>query len=168
MKTFALSLLIFLFLAGETLASERFILKFELPISKSKTEKGMIIVSPKAFTWNHGLERSYLTLECETLKPGKQRKQYGTEEHFTGLKVTHKLIDQDIELTVTYTTGIPRLKEIRALADEECKELKPIISTTHETYRFPAINGLKKSFPFGETMQFHIKLQTMGRTKADS
>ena len=112
--------------------------------------------------WSSGLERSYLKLRCIQKKSGKMQKQFSTMEHFSGLRVTHGLAGQEIELTVVWDVVQARLMEIRALSKEECKELSPVVTTATETFRFPAKSGLDESVPFGENIVFRVTAQALG------
>lgn len=146
-------------------AAERFLLDFEFTAGKKTLERGKAIVTPKKHTWNKGLERSFLKLDCGLTKSGKMKKLYSTVDYFTGLRVTHQLAENNIEITVVRTKVQPRLTEIRALSEEECKDLAPIISTTTQTYIFPAKHGVDESHSFDEQATFRARLHSIGGTR---
>ena len=140
-------------------ATERFSMGFELTQAGKMVERGRAMVSEKQRTWSKGLQRSYLRLRCNKLESGKTEKLKSTVDHFSGLRVTHKLAGGKVELTVVRTVVKPRRIEIRALDKNECKDLSPIVTTTTQTYSFTAEEGVNESHPFGENMIFRATLQ---------
>ena len=119
-------------------AAERLILNFELAQGKNLIESGRSLTTKKPLTWNKGLKRSYLKVRCQQHKTGEIQKLYSTEDHFHGILVSHQIIGDKVEITVTQGIVQPRLDEIRALAKNECKDLSPVVNTTTHTYSFPA------------------------------
>jgi len=146
-------------------AADRLVLKFELIHDDKVIDWGRTIVTEGPHTWSKGLKRSYLRLRCHQKDPGEMEKLYSTVDHFTGLRVTHRLVEKNIELTVIRSVVQPRLVEIRALPKRECKDLSPIATTQSETYNFPAEDGYKESHPFGEDMTLRFTLQSVGGTQ---
>ena len=137
-------------------------MKIELTQADKLIDRGNAIISHKQKTWRKGLKRSYLKLQCDLKEQGKLKKMYSTEDHFDGLRVTHQLAGNNVELTVVRTVVQPRLVEIRALARNECKDLSPVVTTTTQTYSFAAEHGLDESSPFGENIIFRVALQSVG------
>lgn len=148
--------------AAAPLAAERFLMNFELIQGENKVEWGRTFVSHKPYTWSKGLRRSYLRLRCKADASGKVQKLYSTVDHFAGLRITHKLIGERVEVTVIRDVVQSRLAEIRAVPKGACKELAPIVTTTTETYAFPAQDESSVSQPFGEAMAFKARLQSIG------
>ena len=142
-------------------ATERFSLSFELNQSEKMIEQGRAVVSGKQRTWSKGLQRSYLKLRCNQLESGKTEKLFSTVNHFAGLRITHQIAGDKVELSVVRNVVAPRLAEIRALARNECKDLSPIVTTT-KTYSFPAEDGINESSPFGESLVFRATIQSVG------
>lgn len=143
-------------------ATERFSMGIELSQAGKVIERGRVLVSGEQHTWSKGLQRSYLRLRCNELDSGKTKKLFSTVDHFSGLRVTHQSVGNNVDLTVVQTSVQPRLAEIRALARDECKELSPIVTTTRQTYRFAAEDGMHESRPFGEGMLFLVTLRSLG------
>ena len=151
---------ILLTIAASVNAAERFLLNLELTQGKNKIEMGRTFVSQKPHTWSKGSKRSYLKLGCHQQESGKTQKLYSTVDHFAGLRVTHQLAGNNVELTVVRNVVQPRLVEIRALAKNKCKDLSPIVTTISESYIFPAKDGIDEARPFGENMTFRVTLQS--------
>jgi hypothetical protein len=146
-------------------SAERFALKFELTQEEKLIERGNAIVTRKAYTWSRGLERSYLRLRCDLQKSGKLVKLYSTRDHFSGLRVTHQIKGDVVELTVVRTLVQPRLTEIRALALNECEDLSPIVTTTTISYSFPAQDAITETRPFGDDMTFRSTLGSVEKKR---
>ena len=144
---------------------ERFLLKFELIQDENIIERGRDHVSRESHTWSKGLQSSYLKLRCHQQKSGEMQKLYSTVDHFTGLRVTHQLAGDNVELTVVHHVVQPRLAEIRALARRECRDLSPIVTTTTQSYSLPAKDGMTESTPFSENMTFRATLQSLGKIR---
>ena len=143
-------------------ATERFSMSFELTQSDKMIERGRALISGKQRTWSKGLQRSYLKLRCNQLQSGKTEKLLSTVNHFAGLRITHQIAGDKVELSVVRSVVTPRLVEIRALARNECNDLSPIVTTTTKTYSFPAADGINESSPFGESLVFRATLQSVG------
>ncbi len=152
---------LFLTVTATANSAERFALKVELTQGEKLIERGNSIVTRKAYTWSKGVKRSYLRLRCDLTKPGKLGKLYSTVDHFAGLRVTHQLTEDGVELTVVRTIVQPRLTEIRALAMNECKDLSPIVTSTTLSYNFPAQDGSTETRLFGTDMNFRTTLQSV-------
>jgi hypothetical protein len=152
---------IFLAMMTTASAAERFQLNFELTQGEKTIERGVAFITQKPRTWYKGLQRSYLKLRCQQQESGKTQKLYSTEGHFAGLRVTHQLTGDSVELTVVHSEVQARLTEIRALAKSECKDLSPIVTTTKQTYSLLAKDGMSESHDLGENMAFRVKLQSI-------
>lgn len=146
-------------------AADRFLMDFELLQGDKLIERGKAIVSQKQYTWNKGIQRSFLQLSCQRTASGKLEKVYSTVEYFTGVSVTHQLLEETIEFTVLRRVVQPRLAEIRALSADECEELSPLVATTTQTYRLPTTSNGEASFDFGKEMSCRVKLQELGGTR---
>lgn len=146
-------------------AAERYFVKIELTQDDKVIERGNILVSGKQSTWSKGVKRSYLKLRCNLKEPGRLQKFYSTVDYFSGLRITHQLVDDHVELTVVQNIVQPRLVEIRALAKNECKDLPPIVTTTTQLYRYPAKDGISEHLPFGEHMTFRATIQSLGEIR---
>lgn len=144
-------------------ASERFLLQFEITQGKNKVETGATYISNKARDWNKGLRRSYLKLRCDKQPSGKTVKQLSTIDYFSGLRITHQLRGEMIELTVLQSIVQPRLAEIRALPKDQCKDLAPIVTTKSKSYSFPAKDGLDETHSFSADMTIRVMLQSVMR-----
>lgn len=143
-------------------AAERYRLQIDLRQGETIIERGRALVTEKQRTWSKGLQRSYLKLQCKQLESGKKSKSLSSVDHFAGLRVTHQLVKDNVELTVVRIAVQPRMAEIHALTKNECKDLLPIITKTTLTYSFPAGNGNSEARPFGESMIFRAALQSIG------
>lgn len=156
-------LVLSMFLATGALvyAGSPYVLNFDLSSNHNQVYRGEINVSNNTHTWSKGLQRSYLRLRCHPQESGKMEKLYSTVDHFAGFRVTHQLVEKNIEITATYSNVQPRLVEIRALPKGECMDLSPVVSTTTEVYSFPAKEGVDESLPFGKGMVFNVKLRPL-------
>lgn len=151
--------------AGSVRADERLYLKFELIQGGKTIERGNAIVSGKSHVWSKGVQRSYLRLRCNQSEPGKTQKLYSTVDHFSGLRVTHKLAGDTVELSVVHNDVRPRLTEIRALAKGECRDLSPVVASTTRTYSYLAKDDVDETRPFGENTSFRITIQSIGKKR---
>ena len=142
-------------------AAERKLIKFDLLKGKNILVTGKDYTSEKPHTWSKGALRSYLELSCQKNVSGKVEKLYSTIDHFSGLRVTHKLSGENIEIKVVRILVKPRLIEIRALPKNECKDMAPILTITTESYLYPAIDGNSEARLFGEGMTFRSILTTL-------
>lgn len=153
------------FICMSTYASERFLITFELLQNNKKIETGNTIVTNKQNKWQKGYSRSYLKLACHQLKPGEYEKRITTIDYFSGLQVTHQIVDQNIVITVVRNEIKSRLAEIRALEKNECNPLDPVFNKSSETYNISAQQGNQESLPFGDSMIFKIKVQSIRKLK---
>ena len=144
-----------------TYASERFYVAFELTQDKQVINRGNDYVTKKPHTWSRGLKTSYLRLRCDYSDPGKLKKMYSTVDHFNGLGVTHQLVGDKIEVTVSRSVVQNRRSEIQDLPKNQCKDLAPIVTTVTETYSYPARAGVTDTLMFGENMNFRFVIQSM-------
>ncbi|MCW9013132.1 MAG: hypothetical protein OQL06_05055 [Gammaproteobacteria bacterium] len=142
--------------------AERYILDFKLNQGQKKIEWGKSFVTSKKYTWNKGLKRTYLKVRCEQQASGKTQKSLSLIDQFSGLRITHQLEGNEVKLTVVRDVVQPRLTEIRALGKDECREISPGVTTTSQSYSFPARPGTSEQRLFGEDMTFQITLQLIG------
>lgn len=154
---------IFLIMTTSAIAAEQLLLDFKLTQGERNIGAGKVLVSQKLNIWSKGVKRSYLKLRCQQLKTGKVEKLYSTADHFDGLQITHQLVEGKLELIVVRNTVQPRLVEIRALSKKECRDMSPVVSTTTETYSFPAKDGINESRPFGENMTFWANILSISK-----
>jgi len=133
-------------------------LAFDLTQGDNLLEKGIVFVSKEQHTWSKGRKSSYLKLSCQQPASGKIQKLYSTEDLFDGLRITHRLVENNIVLTVLHNIVLPRLNEIRALGKGECKNISPLVTTTSQTFRFTAKADHKASHPFGSSMVFKTRI----------
>lgn len=150
-------------LASMVCAAERFYVEFELTQDGVVINRGNDHVTKKQHTWSKGLKSSYLKLRCDRTDPQKPRKTYSTVDHFAGLRVTHQLTEDRIELTVARSVVQNRRVEIHDLPKNQCEDIAPILTTVTDTYSFPAKYGTNVSYKFGETMKFRIIVPAMGK-----
>jgi len=142
-------------------AAERFLVDFELLKGKSVIESGRLLVTKKSRTWSKGLKRSYLRLACHQNESGKVEKQYSNEDLFSGFTVKHRIVDNNLELIVERSSVKTRLIEIRVVAKNDCKELGPVVTTTRQSYSFPAAGVTKESYRFDEKTTFRVTIKPM-------
>lgn len=148
---------IFLTATTSVIATEQFLINFELVRGGNPPERGIILVSEKQHTWSKGLKRSYLRLRCQQTEAEKIQKLYSTVDLFAGLSVSHQLVENKVQLTVVRTDVKPRLDEIRALPKNECKELSPIVTTVTQHYSFSSIiDGARETWHFSENATFQV------------
>ena len=154
-------------LAGIVSAAERYYIKFELMQDDVVINRGNDYVTSKRHTWSRGLKSSYLRLRCAQTVPGKLKKMYSTVDHFAGLRVTHQLVADRIELTAVRSTVQNRRIEIHDLPKDQCEDLAPVLTTVTETYSYPAKYGTDELRGFGETMDFRLIIPQMGRASSN-
>ncbi|MBA6262342.1 hypothetical protein [Colwellia sp. Bg11-12] len=145
-------------LSQQVSATDKLIVNFDLKQEKSVRSQGNVLVTSKLTTWNKGLRSSYVQLKCRQLENGKTEKLFSSIDYFDGLKVTHQMLNDEVELTVVHSRVKPQAIEIHKLPDDECKDMSPIVTTTVETYKFMAKKGLTESYPFGKNMTFSYSL----------
>ena len=150
-----------LMMTNPLVAAERFLVNFDLFKGKSLIESGRLLVSEKPKTWSKGLKRSYLKLTCHKNESGRVEKRYSNVDHFSGFKVKHRIVDNTVELIAERSSVKPRLIEIRVVAKNECKELAPIVTTTRQTYSYPAMGVISESRPFDDKMTFQVTIKSM-------
>jgi hypothetical protein len=161
--------IILLFIAGTLSAAananERYYLNFDLLQNGKVIERGNDYVTRKLGGWNSGHTSSYLKLRCDHDKSGKMAKIFSTTDHFSGVRLTHRLIGNEIEMTVLRSQIKNRRVEIHGLAKNECKNLAPIVTTVTESYTFPARTGLSETRSFGDTMSFKYTITSAGKNR---
>ena len=150
-----------LMMTSPLVAAERTLIDFELIKGKIVIENGRLLVSEKPRTWSQGLKRSYLKLGCRQLESGRVEKRYSNVDYFSGFSVKHRIVDNTLALIAERSSVKSRLKEIRALAKDECKELAPIVTTTKQTYNYPATGVKSESRLFDDQMTFRITIKSM-------
>jgi len=144
--------------ATTALADNQLQLAFDLTQGGNLLERGMVFVSKEQHTWSKGRKSSYLKLSCQKPTSGKIQKLYSTEDLFDGLRIKHRLVENNVVLTVFHNIVQPRLNEIRALAKSECRDIAPMVTTTSQTFRFIVKVDHKDSHPFGENMIFKTRI----------
>lgn len=155
--------------AAVAATAERYYIKFEIMQDDVVINRGNDYVTNKRHTWSKGLKSSYLNLRCERAEPGMLKKMFSTVDHFAGLRVTHQLVEDRIELTVVRTVVQNRRAEIIDLPKSRCEDLAPILTTVTVTYSFPATYGTNEIRGFGESMDFRFVIpQTRGVLKGAS
>lgn len=137
-------------------AANQYLATFELKRGVTEIDRGKILVTDKRQTWSRGLKRSYLLLRCQPSETGKIQKLLSTEEHFSGLTVSHQLVDGNVDITVRRSSVTPRLDEIHALPKGECKELLPLVTIVTKQYSFSASEGARGTWLFSENATFRI------------
>ena len=143
-------------------AAERLYIKFELLQDDVVINRGNDYVTHKPHSWSRGLKSSYLKLRCEEAEAGKAKKLFSLVDHFAGLRITHRLVEDSIEVIVYRSVVQNRRAEIHDLPKQQCRELAPIVTVVKETYNFPAKVGLHELRKFGETMNFKLIVQSVG------
>ena len=103
-------------------------IKFELIQDKKITVSGNTFVSQEKSTWRKGYKQRFLKLNCQQLPSGDINKQISSENHFAGLRISHQIVGDYIELNVERNIVKSRIKEIQALDNKTCKNLSPIIT----------------------------------------
>jgi len=147
-------------------AAERIVMSYELTQGEKIVYKGRMIVSEKLREWSNGIKQSYLQLRCNPQESGKLQRLYSTRDHFSGLRITHQIVGSNVEVTAVRSVAQSRLDEIRAVSKKnECREMLPIVSTTTQSYSYPAKDSAFEPRPFGEKMMFSVKLERLGRNK---
>ena len=143
-------------------ATEKYIMDFTVNQGQKKVEWGKTYITPKIHTWSKGLKRTYLQLRCNQQATGKIQKSLTLVDHFSGVRITHQLVEKQVKITVVRDIVQPRLTEIRALGKDECRDISPGITTTTQSYSFPARSGTSEQRLFGEDLTFQITLQKIG------
>lgn len=144
-------------------ATKRYYINFALMQNDVVINRGNDYATTKKHTWSRGMKRSYLKLSCDKTAPGKMIKLFSTVDHFAGLRVTHQLVEDRIELTVVRSMVQDRRIEIHDLPKDQCDDLAPVLTTVTETYSFPAKHGTSEVRGFGETMDFKFSIPAMGK-----
>ena len=154
-----LSLSLLLTTVTSAISAERFQMNFELTQNGKILKWGRTIVTTKPHTLSKGLKSSYLKLSCRTQESGKIQKSLASVDLFAGMHIAHQIIGDKVELKVIKITVQPRLKEIRALTKNDCKDMSPIITSTTHSYSLPSEKGINESRAFGEGMIFRASLR---------
>lgn len=164
---FILVATLFCFGVSVAQAGERYYVSFDLSRDGKIVDRGNDYVTARFGAWSNGYTSSYLKLRCRQGKSGEVVKTLSTVDHFSGTRLTHRLVDGQIEVTVLRTRVKNRRQEIHDLPEDRCEELAPIVSTISQSYTFPARVGFSETKPFGETLQFKFTVQTGNRKKGD-
>ena len=101
-----------------------------------------------------------MKIRCEQQKSGEVKKLYSTVDLFAGLLVFHQIVENHIELKVSYNIIQPRLNEIRDLKNYKCKDLSPAVTRITKNYRVLADGKDKASYTFGKNMIFKTSLKS--------
>lgn len=131
---------------------------FEFTYNDGRTEVGRFYTTTSQHTWQKGLRQSYLKLTCRTIEEGKTVKLYSTSDHFSGLRLVHKVVDDEIEINLVHQTVQSRLHEIRELSKKKCREYLPLVNKKSEIFRFKAVDGNEETRSFDEKMSLHISI----------
>jgi len=150
-----------IFSIGSANAKNLLAIKFELIQDKKILERGNTFVAQKKSTWKKGHTQRYIKLNCHQLPSGIIEKKITSEDHFTGLRVSHQIVEEYVELKVDRNIVNSRLKEIRALNKNDCKNLAPIMTKTSKTYLFPAKPGIDETRLFNNNLKFRIMIRSI-------
>jgi len=142
-------------------AKNLLLIKFELIQDGKRIESGSTFISQMINTWKKGYAQRYIYLNCHQLPSGKIEKQISTKAHFAGLRMTHQIVDQNIELHIDRTTVKSRLKELRALDKKSCETLAPLVVKKAVSYRFPATSGVDEIRNFDKNMKLRVTVHTI-------
>ena len=147
-------------ITGLATASDRLYVRFELKQGESIAARGNDYTTKKPHTWSKGIKSSYLRLRCEVTEPGKFKKFFSTVDHYAGTRVTHQLVGDKVEVTVSRSTVKSQRAEIHDLPKDKCENLAPVVATTTETYSFNEKECVNQTRPFGENMSFRFVIQS--------
>lgn len=159
MKKNTLLLLLLLITPFPLHAADGFQLNFEFTYSDGRIERGKFYTTNKQHSWQKGLEQSYLKLTCRTHSDGRIERLYSTIDYFSGLRMIHKIVGDEIEISLLHQTVQSRLTEIRELPKKKCRELLPIVNTKSEIYRLKAVDGGEDTRAFGDKMSLRVTIQ---------
>ena len=141
-------------------AGEFLLMNFELVSGANVLHRGKLFITEKTDSWSKGLRRSYLKLRCEQKSPEGMLKTYSTVDLFDGLTISHQLVKNKVNLTVTLSSVKPRLIEIRALSRDECRDMSPIITSQTRAYSFAAAAS-GETLLFSDDITFKYTLQPL-------
>ncbi|HAD09833.1 MAG TPA: hypothetical protein DCF62_10145 [Porticoccaceae bacterium] len=162
MKGMTIVLFLTALLSAHTYASERYYVSFDLLQNGKVLERGNDYVTKRLSVWNGGHTHSYLKLRCEQDKSGRPVKMFSTVGHFDGVRLTHRLIGDQIEVNVLWSKVKNRRIEIHNLGKKECADLSPIVTTITQSYTYPARTGPGDSRAFGNGMTFRFTVESSG------
>ena len=137
---------------------ERFFVHFTLLDSGQEIERGTLITSAKRKTWTKGLKRSFLRLTCQEDAKGTVSKHFSTEDHFSGLLITHQHVGNHLQLQLTRTDVVPRATEIKQLKKQECRELAPLVTQVQAAFDLEARDVKAASLSIGEGLIFQYSI----------
>lgn len=143
-------------------AAERYILDFQIYQGETKVEAGKTFVTVKSHTWSKGLKRTYMKMQCEQAKSGEKQRLLLLEDHFGGWRLTYQLVGNDVQLSVVRNVVTSRLTEIRAVPKNECRNILPQITTSTQSYLFPAKSGKSEYSLFDGSLTLRLNLQLIG------
>ena len=154
-----------MFVSSLVYANDRYFISFSLAQNGNVLQRGSDYVTSRPGVWNSGQTHSYLKLQCEKNKSGKLVKLFSTVTHFDGVRLTHRLVGDQIEVNVLWSEVKNRRAEIHKLGENECSSLSPIVTTITQSYTFPANIGVVDIQPFGETMNFKLAIESGGKMR---
>lgn len=155
---------VFLSMALPAYSAQRYLPEFDLYQREKLIHRVKTTVSTKSHTCNRGLSKSYLKLKCNPHQNTKTEQLLSTVDLFSGLRITRKLVGEQPEVSVRYTTLKPRLVQIQALPKDKCENLEPIETSTHEFYSYAATISNNDSRKFGNNMSFGTKFVPSEKT----
>ena len=139
-------------------AADQFVVNFKFMLGERIIERDNFYVENTQHLWTKGINRTYVKLSCIQNESGELEKRFLMSEIFTGFRIIHILDGDEVKLTVVRKTALPVLKEIRALADDECRELSPVTTITTRQYTLSAKTGVSEQHTFDENLTLHLKL----------
>ena len=161
----SLFLAIFLMPPVSAVAAEQFIVNFKLTQGKRVIERDNFYVEKTQHLWTKGINRTYVKLSCIKNKSGELEKKFSMSEIFTGYRIIHILDGDEVKLTVVRKTVVPALKEIRTLADNECRELSPITTIITKQYKLSTKTAVSEEHAFDDKLTLHLKLNEIASSK---
>ena len=147
--------------SGSANAKNLLVINFELIQGDKSIERGNTFVSKEKGTWKKGYTQRYIKLSCQQLPSGKIEKRIKSENHFNGLRVNHQIVEEYVKLYVDRNVIKSRLKEIRALDKNNCKNLAPIITKQTDTYRFAAKPGIDETRVFKDNLKLRVMIKSI-------
>ena len=152
-------------LSAHSYANERYYVSFDLLKDGKVLKHGNDYVTSRRGVWDSGHTHSYLKLRCEQDKSGRPVKMFSTVGHFDGVRLTHRLIGDQIEVNVLWSKVKNRRIEIHDLGKKECANLSPIVTTITQSYTYPARTGPGDNRAFGNNMTFRLTVESSGNKR---
>ena len=165
MKTNIILLLLAASLSSQSLANERYYVGFEVLRNGKVLVRGNDYVTEEMGVWSNGHVHSYLKLRCDKDKAGRPVKLFSTVGLFDGVRLTHRLVGDQIEINVLRSKVKNRRVEIHSLGKKECSNLSPIVTTVTQFYTYPARIGATENRAFGDAMSFGLTIESGGNKR---